>query len=166
MRSRYFVPIGLLALVYGLVLGTGVALGQAAEDDPALLTEGQAVFEATCAGCHGVDGMGTERGRSLIDVAQQQPDRLVHVASVTNGKGFMPAFSDSLTADEIDAAVSYVRLSFVSEAAQSEVAEPAELAVTGASTSDLALVGVLFVTLGGIALAVAGRRDGAAAIGD
>ena len=79
VRSRYLVPIGFLAVACGLVFGAQAAFAQSATDDPALLAEGQAVFEATCAGCHGADGMGTQQGRSLIDVAQQQPDRLVHI---------------------------------------------------------------------------------------
>ena len=158
MRRRYMIPAGLLVAAFGFIFGTHAAFAQGATDDPSLLAEGQAVFEATCAGCHGADGMGTQQGRSLIGVAEQQPDRLVHIASVTNGKGFMPSFSDSLAPDEIEAAVTYVRLTFVSEAAQTE---PVELAVTGASSSELAVTGAFLVMLGGVSLALAGRRGGA-----
>ncbi len=73
------------------------------------------VFNGGCSSCHQADGSGSAAGRSLIDVALEQPDRSVHVASVTNGLGNMPAYADRLTEAEIDAAVSYVRLTFLSE---------------------------------------------------
>lgn len=147
----------LLAHILGItmivsVVGVASVGAQSAEDDPAQVEAGMAVFEASCAGCHGSDGEGSNLGRPLTDVATQEPDRTVHVASVTNGKGNMPAFGTSLEADEIDAAVSYVRLTFVS--AQDE---EAELAVTGQTTSTLIALAIVAM-MSGVGLAVLGRR--------
>ncbi len=97
------------------VLGFGATPAGAQEDDPGDLGIGMEVFDAGCASCHQLDGSGSAAGRSLIDVALEQPDRSVHVASVTNGIGNMPGYEDRLTEDEIDAVVSYVRLTFLSE---------------------------------------------------
>lgn len=153
----------LLAQVFGLTLilsltGIATVSAQGAVDDPAQVEAGMAVFETNCAGCHGVDGTGTNQGRPLTDVATQEPDRTVHVASVTDGKGAMPAFGARLEADEIDAAVSYVRLTFVSEdaAAQDDDGEP-ELAVTGRTTSTLLLLAAVAL-VSGLGLATISRR--------
>lgn len=119
-------------------------------DDPAEVEAGQVIFESNCAGCHAVDGTGSQTGRPLTDVATEA-DRSVHIESVTNGKGPMPAFGDRLSTEEISAAVSYVRLSFVSEAAAPPEPEPAdepELARTGVETPVLLVVGGLLLTLG------------------
>lgn len=146
--------VAVLTLIVG-AFGIAHVGAQGSTDDPAQVEAGMVVFETNCAGCHGVDGTGSNTGRDLTDVATEQADRLVHVGSVTNGKGGMPAFGGRLEGDEIDAAVSYVRLTFVSAAAQ----EP-ELAVTGRTTSSLLLVA--FATLlGGLALAAASRRTNA-----
>ncbi len=143
--------IAVVTLIVG-AFGVATAGAQSATDDPAQVEAGMAVFESNCAGCHGVDGTGSDSGRPLTDVATQEPDRLVHIASVTDGKGNMPAFGASLEADEIDAAVSYVRLTFVS-------AQEPELAVTGRTTSTLLLVS-LTALVGGLGMAVASRRMG------
>lgn len=124
---------------------------QSAQDDPAQVEAGMAVFESNCAGCHGADGTGSDSGRPLTGIAEQEPDRLVHVASVTDGKGFMPAFGGNLEADEIDAAVSYVRLTFVAQA------EEPELAVTGSTSANLVFAGLVALTIG-LGLAVASRQ--------
>ena len=150
----------LLAHILGItmivsVVGVASVGAQSAEDDPAQVEAGMAVFETSCAGCHGTEGEGSNLGRPLTDVATQQPDRSVHIASVTNGKGNMPAFGTSLEAEEIDAAVSYVRLTFVS--AQDE---DAELAVTGQMTSTMILLAMVAM-VSGIGMAALGRRTAA-----
>jgi LPXTG-motif cell wall-anchored protein len=73
----------------------------------------------------------------------QQPDRAVHVTSVTEGKGNMPAWDATLSAEEIDAVVSYVRLGFVSEAAEEDPPaeeEPAEEPPATGSEVELFLI--------------------------
>ena len=84
-------------------------------DDPTHLTLGETVFVAKCAGCHGTGGVGSDRGRSLIGIAAEEPNRLVHIDSVIYGKGDMLLRPGLLTPEEIDAVISYVRLSLVAE---------------------------------------------------
>lgn len=124
---------------------------QSEVDDPALLETGGAIYVASCAGCHGVEGEGTAFGRPLIGIADQQPDRLVHIASVTDGKGGMPEFGGSLSEDDIDAAVSYARLTFVAERSVDELPR------TGTSPVLFIAAGVLMLT--GVALHEWSRRQ-------
>lgn len=124
------------------------ALAQA--DDPAEVEAGKAVFESNCAGCHGVDGGGSQTGRPLTDVAAEA-DREKHIESVVNGIGPMPAFGDRLSAEEISASVSYVRLTFTSAAPEPEpesAAEEPELARTGVETPILLVAGGLMLAFG------------------
>ena len=151
MKQNLITLTAVLTLAIGLVGITG-ATAQSATDDPAQVAAGQVVFESNCVRCHGADGLGTATGRPLTGIADQEADRLVHIASVTDGKGNMPAWGGSLTAEEIDAAVSYVRLTFVAQDA-----EP-ELAVTGAETTGLIAIGATMLAAGAV-LVRRSRRD-------
>lgn len=139
-----------------LVVGTAAPASARDADDPASIEEGAVLYETNCAGCHGPDGEGTGFGRSLIGLASQQPDRSVHVASVANGIRNMPEFASSLSADEIDAVVSFVRLSFVAEQADDAEEEREELPRTG-GTSTLAVLGSAMLGAG-LLLDRLGRR--------
>ena len=103
----------------------------AAEDDPTHLELGREVYMVICAGCHGLDGAGSVKGRGLIGIALEQPERQVHINSVSYGKGDMLGRVDSLTPQEIDAVVSYVRLTFLppDDATRSSAAEVYDPAV-------------------------------------
>jgi mono/diheme cytochrome c family protein len=119
------------------------ASAQGGVDDPAQVEAGMAVFESNCVSCHVSEGTGSSSGRPLTDIAMQQPDRAVHVTSVTEGKGNMPAWDATLSAEEIDAVVSYVRLGFVSEAAEEDPPaeeEPAEEPPATGSEVELFLI--------------------------
>ena len=107
--------LGLLVASSMLVAFSATPAGAQDADDPGDLGQGMDIFNGGCSSCHQADGSGSAAGRSLIDLALEQPDRSVHVASVTNGLGNMPGYEDLLTVDEIDAAVTYVRLTFLSE---------------------------------------------------
>lgn len=165
--------LGVGAIVFALtmmIFGFTQADAQGAADDPAKVEAGKAVFTTNCAGCHGAAGEGVQgRGRPLVGVAAQQADRAVHIKSVTDGKGAMPGFGTKLKAEEIDAAVTYVRLTFVEAAADDAAAEeeeaaadeeeaPAALAATGAETPFLAIAGLAMLGAG-TALVIYGRRE-------
>jgi cytochrome c553 len=65
---------------------------------------GQQVFEDNCFGCHGLDGHGGNGGPSLAGITDVE-----HVvAQVTNGGGGMPAFEDTLSAQQIQDVAAYV----------------------------------------------------------
>lgn len=163
MQRTLTALVAVLGLSMLVLFAQGTAYAQGA-DDPGQVEAGQAVYEMSCAGCHGADGMGVAgRGRPLIGIANQG-DRATHIASITDGKGGMPAFGERLSEEEIDQAASYVRLTFVDEPAVEEPAadEPAatettELALTGVNTTGLAIVGVTMLA-GGVQLVTWSRR--------
>lgn len=78
-------------------------------DDP-VLQQGRDVYVARCVNCHGPTG-GGGLGAKLADgeVVKNYPDVADQIDVVTNGKGTMAAFKDTLTEEEIDAVVRYTR---------------------------------------------------------
>ena len=77
--------------------------------------EGQALFKAKCAACHGTDGSGnTAMGKKLgvrnlrsPEVQKQSDAQLFGIISA--GKKKMPAFGKSLTDDQRHNLVAYIR---------------------------------------------------------
>lgn len=88
------------------------AAENAAAADPALVALGAETYAQACARCHGGVGEGTQRGRALTGIALEQPNASIHIASVSDGKGNMPAFAEQLTGDQIIAVVGWVRSEF------------------------------------------------------
>lgn len=87
-----------------------VPLGPDGKPDEVLLL-GRDIFGQRCASCHGSDGAGG-RGPKLSDgaVAEEYPEIADQIDILINGKGDgMPAFSDKLSADEIEAVARYTR---------------------------------------------------------
>jgi mono/diheme cytochrome c family protein len=73
-----------------------------------------ATFRSKCAMCHGADGAGSDVGKSLNvpDLRSQAVQKLSDAELtqvITNGKGGMPAFKDSLSEDQIHSLVGHVR---------------------------------------------------------
>jgi mono/diheme cytochrome c family protein len=73
-----------------------------------------ATFRTKCAMCHGQDGGGSEVGKSMnvpdlrSPVVQKLPDaQLAQI--ISDGKGGMPQFKNSLSEDQIHALVTYIR---------------------------------------------------------
>ena len=101
----------LLALFVGLTLFV-VSIVQA-NPAPDSAASG-ATFRTKCAMCHGQDGGGSEVGKSMhvpdlrSQAVQKQSDsELAQI--ISNGKGGMPAFKDSLSEDQIHALVTHIR---------------------------------------------------------
>ena len=136
-----------------IVVGAPTQAQAQGADDPGQVAAGQTVFEMNCAGCHGVDGTGVAGvGRPLTGIASQG-ERARHIESVTNGRGGMPAFGERLSSDELEQAVSYVRLTFVEAA----VTTDEDLALTGVGSAGLAVAGVTMFA-GGLHLVMWSRR--------
>jgi len=79
--------------------------------------DGAGVYASSCARCHGSDGRGqTAKGRQTgakdFTSAKWVPNEARAIRVITNGKGKMPAFKNSLNADEIRAAWNYIRNTF------------------------------------------------------
>jgi mono/diheme cytochrome c family protein len=76
---------------------------------------GEPVFKKNCLMCHGADGTGkTKMGQKLgaADLTSNDIQSLSDEAlaqTVRNGKGKMPAFDKTLSAEEITNVVQYVR---------------------------------------------------------
>ncbi|HEY6806092.1 MAG TPA: c-type cytochrome [Pyrinomonadaceae bacterium] len=81
------------------------------------LPDGDALFLKNCASCHGKDGRAKtfkakfNHARNLADPRWQAAISDEHVyESILHGKEKMPAFGKKLTADEVAALVTYVRM--------------------------------------------------------
>ena len=113
-KARYSVictSAVLSAVVAGLTLfPISTARANAAPDSAAVA----ATFRTKCALCHGPDGSGSEVGKSMNvpDFRTQAVQKLsdAELAQViSDGKGGMPSFKNSLSADQIQALVTHIR---------------------------------------------------------
>jgi cytochrome c6 len=101
----------LTAVVAGLTLfPVSIVRANRGQESPASV----ATFRTKCAMCHGQDGGGSEVGKSMnvpdlrLPALQKLPDaELAQV--ISNGKGGMPSFKNSLSPDEIHALVTHIR---------------------------------------------------------
>ena len=75
-----------------------------------LLDQGQGLFSANCAACHGARGEGGV-GPALHgpDLVRRFPNASLQIGLVSNGFGGMPAWKDRLTPEQIQAVVLYTR---------------------------------------------------------
>jgi mono/diheme cytochrome c family protein len=106
-----FAPTILPALFVGLILFVvSIVRANPGPDSAA----SSATFRTKCAICHGQDGGGSEVGKSInvpdlrSPVVQKLPDTEV-AQVISNGKGGMPAFKNSLSEDQIHGLVTYIR---------------------------------------------------------
>jgi mono/diheme cytochrome c family protein len=72
-----------------------------------VVAAGAQVFGDTCTVCHGEDGFGGHGGGPPLD---QVTDPAVVVATVTDGRGTMPALGELLTLEQIQAVAAYVTI--------------------------------------------------------
>lgn len=73
-----------------------------------------ATFRTKCAMCHGPDGSGSEVGKSMnvpdlrSPAVQKLPDaQLAQI--ISDGKGGMPSFKNSLSEDQVHSLVAHIR---------------------------------------------------------
>jgi mono/diheme cytochrome c family protein len=93
-----------------LALAAACSPRQDPADREPILDRGRAVYRASCATCHGVDGRGGI-GPALADgrVVERFPDIDDQIELVRSGRGLMPAWGDRLSDVEIRAVVEYER---------------------------------------------------------
>jgi mono/diheme cytochrome c family protein len=110
-RHVMFASTILLVLFTGLTLFV-VSIVQAKPGPDS--TASVATFRTKCAMCHGPDGSGSEVGKSMnvpdlrSPEVQKLPDaQLAQI--ISDGKGGMPSFKNSLSADEVHSLVAHVR---------------------------------------------------------
>jgi len=110
-RHVMFASIFLLMLFVGLALSvTSIVRANPGPDSAA----GSATFRTKCAMCHGQDGSGSEVGKSMkvpdlrSPVVQKLPDaQLAQI--ISDGKGGMPSFKNSLNGDQVYSLVAHIR---------------------------------------------------------
>jgi len=113
-KSRHHVIFGgLILLVLFVVLSlyvVSIVEASPAPDNAA----SRATFRTKCAMCHGQDGGGSEVGKSMnvpdlrSPAVQELPGaQLAQV--ISNGKGGMPSFKNSLSETQIHGLVTYIR---------------------------------------------------------
>lgn len=101
-----------VALAFGLAACGGGGDGVATPSDP-VLAEGQKVYRANCASCHGTKGGGGSGVKLAGVVEGNYPNIADHIAVITNGKGGgMPKFGEKLTPEQIEAVARYEREGF------------------------------------------------------
>lgn len=103
--------VKLIAVIIGLWMGTGWTAAAFAAD----MGSAKALFEKSCAGCHGADGKGNpgiakvlgEKGLNITtkDTVRKSDEQLLKV--IANGSGKMPA--SKLSKDEQKQVLGYVR---------------------------------------------------------
>lgn len=93
-----------IAAYVGAVAGTGAT---PPPPDGGEAADGQSIFEANCGACHVLADAGTS-GTVGPNLDQSQPSKELAVDRVTNGRGAMPAFGDTLSDEQIDAVAEYV----------------------------------------------------------
>lgn len=86
--------------------------GSVNNDLEALMNEGQAVFNANCAECHGRSGDETQAGAVVLDGNNELENTGRILRQVLWGGEYMPSFASQLTNREVRAALTYVRNSW------------------------------------------------------
>lgn len=100
--------IGVLFLVGSVLLGSSMSATRVSASLPG---SGAEIFKNNCARCHGADAKGGA-GPDLTDPQRkakwaESEDRIIN--KVTNGGSRMPAFGETLSADEIKEVAGFVR---------------------------------------------------------
>lgn len=88
-----------IAAYVGEVAGTGITAERP--------TDGKTIFTTSCGACHTLADAGTA-GAVGPNLDEARPSRETVTELVTNGRGAMPSFSDSLDQQQIDAVAEYV----------------------------------------------------------
>jgi cytochrome c6 len=70
-----------------------------------------ALFQSKCAACHGKDGKPSAVGQKMgaKDLTTVKESEKEIAATITNGKGKMPAYKDKLTDAQIESLAKYIK---------------------------------------------------------
>jgi mono/diheme cytochrome c family protein len=107
LSSLIILPVILLFVAFPAqsLLGAGGEAGSKTEQAGALLFR-----DKGCTHCHGIGGIGTRKGPSLVDLRKNKlwtPAQITN--QILNGGEKMPPFSDSVTDEEAAQLVAYLR---------------------------------------------------------
>ena len=90
------------------IAGCSTADTPAAPTDP-VLAQGQQLYLANCASCHGRSGGGGLGPKLSGVVAERYPNIADQEAVILNGRGSMPAFKTRFDQAQLDAVTRYTR---------------------------------------------------------
>ena len=102
--TRTLLTIGSITL---LLLACGSGEAPATMDESAGMGKGEQLFMSNCTLCHGRDGKLGFNGAK--DLTMSTLTKAEMIALVSNGKGLMMPYKNTLTAKEIEAVVQHVR---------------------------------------------------------
>ena len=110
-RHVMFASLMLLMLFVGLTLFVvSIVRADPGPDSAA----SSAAYRTKCAMCHGPDGSGSEVGKSMHipdlrspDVQKMSDVQLAQI--ISDGKGGMPPFKNSLSAEQVNSLVAHIR---------------------------------------------------------
>jgi cbb3-type cytochrome c oxidase subunit III len=111
-QIQFFALAGTLLFAASLLVSGALAQGKGKPKK----VNAAAVFAANCARCHGANGKGTALGQSLDTPDLTDKDLQNGMSNsrirriILNGDGSMPAFKSKLSAAEVTALTSYVRV--------------------------------------------------------
>ena len=117
-RARRGAFVGLVVVVVALAAGCGGGSGGESSGPPrpsgaqaggAQLLQGWRVYATYCARCHGLKGEGGIGPRLAGRVESRYPNVEDQMQVVRDGRAAMPAWSGTLSDDQIDAVVRYER---------------------------------------------------------
>ena len=108
---------------FAVILGAAIAISvagftsRAAAKPAADDTAGEQTFKSNCVVCHGADGTGSPTGKALKapdlhSDAVQKTTAAQMEAQVSDGKNNMPPFKSTLSKEQIQGVVAYVRSAF------------------------------------------------------
>jgi cytochrome c6 len=112
-RLRIFAIILGAAIAISVMGFTSRAAAKPAADDAA----GEQTYKSNCVVCHGADGTGSPTGKALKapdlhSDAVQKMTMAEMVTQVSDGKNNMPPFKSTLSKEQIQGVVAYVRSAF------------------------------------------------------
>jgi mono/diheme cytochrome c family protein len=99
------------ALIGGAAAFSACASGGSSEAVPSdpVLAQGQQIYVANCASCHGQKGGGGIGTKLAGLVAKKYPNIADQEAVIANGRSSMPKFGSRLSPEEINAVARYER---------------------------------------------------------
>ncbi|MFL9897051.1 cytochrome c [Paraburkholderia fungorum] len=124
-RPTLILSVMLMGLLMTLLMGAATVSAQdVAQDAPRTYTispgyrftekSGEALYNATCAGCHMPDGKGAQGAGHYPALADNPAvDAAPYViVNVLHGRKAMPSFGDAMDDDQVAAVVNYTRTHF------------------------------------------------------
>lgn len=99
-------PMRLLRILGAATVAVSLS---ACVEQPAPDAGGEQIYVEVCARCHGVD-LGGGAGPAL-DAGSEAADRSdeFYRSSIVNGRGRMPSFAQTLSDDQVDRVIEYIR---------------------------------------------------------